>query len=85
MIMSAIVAVALGLTPVQYDGSAVLISRDYSAQVGRYSQFTDRRGTTYVKGRDRQGIAYELVMDKHGYVEGQVRERLVSFRVQEAS
>ena len=84
MVISTIVAVALGLTPLQNDGSAALIRGDYSAKVGQYSQFTDRRGTTYVKGNDRRGVAYTLVMDKHGYVEGQVGESQVSFRVQEA-
>lgn len=84
MIMSTVVAVALGLTPVQNDGPAELITGDYSAKVGHYSQFTDRRGTTYLNGYDRRGVAYKLVMDKHGYVEGQVGYRQVHFRVQEA-
>lgn len=84
MIMSTVVAVALGLTPVQNDGSVELIRGDYSSRVGRYSQFIDRRGTTYVKGNDRGGITYKLVMDKQGYVEGQVGMRQVAFRVQEA-
>jgi hypothetical protein len=84
MIMSTVVAVALGLTPVQNEGSVELVRGDYSASVGRYTQFTDRRGTTYVKGNDRLGVAYELVMDKNGYVEGEVGDHQVSFRVQEA-
>ena len=84
MIMSTVVAVALGLTPVQNDGLAQLIAGDYSAKVGRYSQFTDHRGTTYLYGHDRRGVAYKLVMDKHGYVEGEVGDRQVNFRVQEA-
>ena len=84
MIMSTVVAVALGLTPVPNDGSTELIRGDYSAQVGHYSQFTDRRGTTFVEGQNRRGIAYTLVIDKHGYVEGEVGERQVNFRVQEA-
>lgn len=84
MIMSTVVAVALGLTPVQTDGSAKLITGDYSAKVGDYSQFTDRRGTTYLKGHDRRGVDYKLVIDRHGYVEGRVGEHQVTFRVQEA-
>lgn len=84
MMMSTVVAVALGLTPLPSDGSAELIAGDYSTQVGHYSQFTDHRGTTFLKGQNRRGVAYELVIDKHGYVDGEVGERQVSFRVQEA-
>lgn len=83
MVISTVVAVALGVAPVQGTSSGEYVAGDYSADVGRYSQFVDRRGTTYVKGFDRRGVRYDLVMDKRGYVEANIGERVVSFRVKE--
>jgi hypothetical protein len=85
MLMSTVVAVALGLTPTQQSSSAQIVSGDYSAEVGQFTQYVDSRGTTHLSGRDRRGIAYDLVMDRHGYVEADVGEQVVNFRVQEAS
>ena len=84
MMMTTVVAVALGLTPVHESSAAQTVNGDYSAAVGRYSQTVDRRGTNHVHGVDSRGIPYELVLDKRGYVEATVGERAVSFRVQEA-
>ena len=84
MIMTTVVAVALGLTPVTERSASQTVSGDYSAAVGRYSQTVDRRGTNHVRGVDSRGVSYELVLDKRGYVEATVGERAVSFRVQEA-
>ncbi len=84
MLMSTIVAVALGLAPVQQGSGAQIVSGDYSAKVGQFAQYVDRHGTTHLKGRDRRGIAYDLVMDKHGYVEANFGDQVVYFRVQEA-
>ena len=84
MMMTTVVAVALGLAPVPENSPAQIVSGDYSAAVGRYSQTVDRRGTSHVRGVDSRGISYELVLDKRGYVEATVGERVVSFRVQEA-
>lgn len=81
MLMSTVLAVALGVAPVNHDPQSV--AGDYSSQVGAYSQFVDRRGTTHVTGRDRRGRSYELVMDKRGNVEATVGERLITFRVKE--
>jgi len=83
MLMTTIVAVALGVAPVNQDPQSV--SGDYSNQVGRYSQTVDHRGTTHITGRDRGGASYELVMDKHGNVEATVGERVITFRVKELS
>ena len=84
MMMTTVVAVALGLAPVNENSAAQTVSGDYSAAVGRYSQTVDRRGTNHVRGVDSRGVSYELVLDKRGYVEATVGERAVSFRVQEA-
>jgi hypothetical protein len=81
MLMTTVVAVALGVAPVNQDPQAV--TGDYSSQVGHYSQIVDRRGTTHVTGRDRLGTPYELVMDKNGNVEATFGERVITFRVQE--
>jgi hypothetical protein len=85
MLISTVVAVALGLTPIQPTGAAQIVTGDYSAQVGHYSQYVDGAGTTHIKGHDRRGVAYELVMDKHGYVEASVGYEIVNFRVQQAA
>jgi hypothetical protein len=83
MLMTTIVAVALGVAPVNQDPQSV--TGDYSSRVGRYSQVVDRRGTTHVTGRDHLGTPYELVMDKNGNVEATVGERVITFRVKELS
>ena len=85
MLMSTIVAVALGVTPTQQAGTTQIVSGDYSNKVGQFSQYVDRRGTTHVSGRDHRGVPYELVMDRHGYVEASVGSSwIVQFRVKEA-
>ena len=83
MLMPTIIAVALGIAPVNQDGS-VATATDYSGQVGQYSQIIDRRGTTHVKGRDSRGRTYELVMNKNGYVDASFGELSIRFRVQHA-
>lgn len=84
MMMATVIAVALGVAPVQQSGAAQFVAGDYSAKVGQFSHVVDSRGTTYLKGHDREGRAYELVIDKRGYVEAIVGEHVVHFRVQEA-
>jgi len=83
MIMATVVAVAIGLAPINESSASQTVSGDYSAAVGRYSQTVDRHGTSHVRGVDSRGIPYELVLDSRGYVEAIVGERAVSFRVQE--
>jgi hypothetical protein len=84
MLMSTVVAVALGIAPVNHDGSVAVASKDYSGEVGHYTQVVDRRGTTHVRGRDGRGRPYELIVSKSGYVEASVGERDISFRVEES-
>jgi hypothetical protein len=85
MLISAVVAVALGVAPVDQVNPTQVISGDYSSQVGRYSKRIDARGTTYVRGTDRSGSGYEITVDRHGYVEASVGDRVVTFHVQDAS
>jgi hypothetical protein len=82
MLMSTVVAVALGLAPVSQDGS---VNGDYSAAVGRYSQTIDAQGKTHARGFSRQtGAPYDVAMDKDGNVEAQVGDWIVTFRVRDA-
>jgi hypothetical protein len=83
MMMSTIVAVALGVAPVDENGTVRMISSDYSRKLGRYSQFVDRRGTTFVRGRDTSGRAYDITIDRNGYVEASVGELTITFRAEE--
>ena len=82
MMMTTVVAVALGLTPVNATEPQRL-SSNYPASVGRFSQSVDKRGTTHVRGYAPTGTPYELTMDRNGYVEASVADRVVTFRVQE--
>jgi hypothetical protein len=84
MLVSTVVAVALGLTPIQQANTAQIVTGDYAGQIGHYSHYVDRRGTTHLRGRDRRGVAYELAMDKDGYVQASIGDRVVTFRAQEA-
>lgn len=81
--LSTVVAVALGIVPIDRDSAQVSGKADYSAQIGRYSQTVDRRGTTHLRGVDARGRTYELVMDRNGYVEANIGDRVISFRAQQ--
>lgn len=85
MLMSTVVAVALGLVPIHQDPTVLDSAADYSAAIGHYSQTVDRRGTTYLRGEDANGRSYELVMDKNGNVEASFGERVITFRVTQAA
>ncbi len=85
MIIATVVAVALGLAPVNESKPSEIVSGDYSKAIGLYSETVDRRGTSHVRGIDSRGIPYELMVDKRGYVEATVGDRVVSFRVQDAA
>lgn len=84
MLISTVVAVALGVVPISQDPTVLSASADYSTAIGRYSQSIDRRGTTYLRGEDANGRSYELVMDKNGNVEANFGERVITFRVIQA-
>ena len=82
MLISTIVAVALGVAPVKQDGT---VRGDYSALVGRFSERVDRDGTTHVSGFNRlTGTAYALALDKEGNVEARVGDSIIAFHVQDA-
>jgi hypothetical protein len=81
MMISTVVAVALGLTPVKESKSPQLVQLDdkVAAQIGRFQQFTGRDGRTHVRGFDRLGRAFDIAVDSKGHVDGQVGDWLVSF------
>ena len=88
MLISAIVAVALGLPPVK-DSSATQIVRfdetRIAADVGHYRQTIGKDGKSRVRGVDRRGRPYDLTLDSNGNVEGEVGILHVTFNVSEAA
>ena len=88
MIMSAVVAVALGLTPVKESDSPQVVTFDeaqIAPQIGRYQQFTGKDGKTHVRGFDRLGRAYDLAIDSNGHVTGEAGNWYVTFDVRDAA
>ncbi|GAA3903626.1 hypothetical protein GCM10022276_22860 [Sphingomonas limnosediminicola] len=86
MMMTTIVAVALGFAPVTQDGSVQPASDNYSNIVGRYSQTIERDGKTLLRGSNRvTGAHYELTVDPAGRVEGTVGDWYVTFQAKDAA
>jgi hypothetical protein len=85
MIMGAVVAVALGLTPVKDTSQPQLVKfdQDIAAQVGRYQQSVDKDGKTHIRGFDRLGRGYDLTIDADGHVQGTAGEMYVTFNVKD--
>jgi hypothetical protein len=83
MLMSAVLAVAFGLTPVTESKSPQLIEIDARTigDVGRYKQYVGKDGKTHLRGFDPMGRRYEIAIDRNGHVDGEVGERVVSFDV----
>ena len=87
MVISAIVAVALGVAPVKESSSPQFVHVDearVAAQIGRYTQSHGRDGKTHVRGFDRFGRAYDLAIDANGHVQGRVGVWDVAFDVKDA-
>jgi hypothetical protein len=81
MIMNAVLAVALGLTPVNPTfHSQTIQASEYQGLIGPYSQSTDSRGTAHLKGIDRRtGRPFDIEVAANGHVEGFVGETFVTF------
>ena len=78
--MTTIVGVALGLTPVQADGTALPVSDRDARIIGRYSETTDDTGTTHLQGVNRRtGESFHITVNPYGRVEGSVGEKVVTF------
>ena len=81
--MTTVVAVALGVAPVQADGTVQPISASDARRIGRYHESVDDTGTTHLKGFDRRSNApYHITVNPFGRVEGAVGDMVVSFNVQ---
>ena len=81
---STILAVVLGLTPVQ-DGQVVQIDGGaFAKEIGRYTETTDRHGVRHLRGVDRRGRAYEATIDKNGRVDATVGENILEFTIVDA-
>lgn len=87
MLMNAVLAVALGLAPVKAGQDVQVIQykpRDYAGLIGRYSQSTDNRGTTHLRGFDRlTGKPFDIAVAQDGHVEGSVGDMYITFHVSE--
>ncbi|HLO21438.1 MAG TPA: hypothetical protein VK192_13195 [Sphingomicrobium sp.] len=84
MMISAIVAVALGVTPVNESTAPQLVRVDeakIAAQIGRYRQSQGKDGKTHVRGFDRLGRSYDIAIDSKGHVTGEVGNLYVTFDV----
>ena len=74
MLMSTVVAVAIGVAPLKQGSAAETVAGDFSNQIGTFSQRVDRRGSSY-----------EITLDRRGNVEANIGDSVVTFRVQDAS
>jgi hypothetical protein len=84
--MTTIVAVALGLTPIGHDGTVQPVSDDQARTIGRYSETTDDTGTTHLRGVNRNtGQEFHLTVNPYGRVEGSVGSWVVTFQVAKAA
>ncbi|MGE5563176.1 MAG: hypothetical protein ACM3ZV_07680 [Bacillota bacterium] len=82
MIISAVLAVALGIAPVKDSRSPQLVQVDeakVAAQIGRYEQFVGKDGKTHIRGFDRAGRSYDLTIDRNNHVQGQVGDWYVDY------
>lgn len=86
MIVATVIAVVIGLAPVNTAAGPQIVNGDYTALVGHYSKSIDRKGTLRVRGFDpRSGAPYDVSIDQQGAVEATVGEQQVSFRVAPAA
>jgi hypothetical protein len=84
--MTTVVAVALGLAPINQDGSIKHSRDNYAAMVGTYTQMVDRDGTTHLRGFNRiTGAPYDLKVKSNGKVEGDVGDFYVTFAIKEVA
>ena len=84
--MTTIVGIALGLTPVQSDGTVKPASDRDAQLIGRYYETVDDTGTTHLQGINRQtGEAFHLTVNPYGRVEGSVGDWVVEFQVSSVS
>jgi len=83
--MTTVVAVALGVTPVQGDGTVQPIGNQDESMIGSFTETVDDTGTAHLRGvSPLTGESFHITVNPHGRVEGSVGESFVTFRVQPA-
>jgi hypothetical protein len=81
--MPTIVAVALGLVPIQTDGTVGQLDATDVRRIGHYRESVDDTGTTHLQGMDRaSGRPYHITINPFGRVEGSIGDTVVTFTVQ---
>ena len=88
MIISTVLAVALGIAPVKDSRSPQYVQVDeaqVAAEIGRYEQFVGKDGKTHIRGFDRLGRSYDLTIDSNNHVQGQVGDWYVEYSFAEAA
>ena len=84
--MTTIIAVALGLTPIQRDGTVEPISTQDETMIGNFSETVDDTGTTHLRGVNRlTGELFHITVNPRGRVVGSVGDSVVTFNVRAAS
>lgn len=84
MFIATVIAVALGITPINEQAASQTVTGQFDNLVGRYTQTADPRGVIRVRGvQPRTGVAYQLTIDRTGFVHADIGEREVEFRVQQ--
>ena len=85
MMMDAVLAVALGLVPVE-SPSPVTVHVSPGQRVGAYTQKVDRSGKTHLGGIDpRSGQRFYVTISKSGDVKGWIGQRYVTFHAAPAA
>jgi len=78
--MTTIISVALGFTPVQHDGVVQPISKQDEALIGKFTESVDDTGTTHLRGVNRKtGELFHITVNPHGRVVGSVGSSTVTF------
>lgn len=86
MLMTTVVAIALGYAPIGKDGSVQPSRDNYATMVGTFTQTVDRDGSTRLRGFSRfTGAPYDLKVRADGKVEGDVGNFYVTFAFKEAA
>ena len=84
MIIATVIAVALGMTPINEDAPEQTVIGQFDSMVGSFTQTSDARGVILVRGTlPRTGVPYTLTIDRTGLVHADIGEREVEFRVRE--
>jgi hypothetical protein len=84
MIIATVIAVALGMTPINENAPEQTVVGQFDSLVGSYTQSSDARGVIRVHGtHPRTGVPYTLTIDRTGLVHADIGEREVEFRARE--